>query len=368
MLRSITALAMTALLLPTVQAQDLSTMSWDAIVAQAKLEGEVTWFNWYFQDRFREVVKDFEAEYGITVTIPDGDHAANFNKFLAERDRPEGDIDVMSMGGDNLSKFKPAEYFLGPLKNLLPDGDILRYDINGGVSDGYAVAFWGNQTGIAYNPEMIAASDLPQTIEQLDAYLAANPGAVGLNAANGGAGPALIQSVTRNLVPGIDYNAGTADEATLAQLQPAWDWFNAREDQFVITASNVDSLTRLNGGEFVMVSAWEDQLAGMQVNGDVSSKLRFYIPDFKMPGGGNVVGIPANAKNKAAALVFINWLTSADVQTRFNRTFGIAPQNPNASSEFALVPNEMRVNGTDWATKELNDAILAQFVEKVTLN
>jgi putative spermidine/putrescine transport system substrate-binding protein len=117
-----------------------------------------------------------------------------------------------------------------------------------------------------------------------------------------------------------------------------------------------------------MVSAWEDQLAGMQVNGDVSSKLRFYIPDFKMPGGGNVVGIPANAKHKAAALVFINWLTSADVQTRFNRTFGIAPQYPNASAEFALVPNEMRVNGTDWATKELNDAILAQFVEKVTLN
>ena len=368
MLRTITALAMTALLLPTAQGQELSTMSWDEIVAQAKSEGEVTWFNWYFQDRFREVVKDFEAEYGISVTIPDGDAAANINKFLAEKDRPEGDIDVMSMGGDNLSKFSPAEYFYGPLKDLLPEGDILRYDINGGVSNGYAVAFWGNQTGIAYNPDMIAGADVPQTIEQLDAYLAANPGAFGFNTTNGGSGPAFVQAVTRNLVPDIDYASGSADEATLAGFQASWDWFNAREDQFVVTASNVDSLTRLNGGEFAMVPAWEDQLAGMQVNGDVSSGLRFYIPEFKMPGGGNVVGIPANAKHKAAALVFINWLTSADVQTRFNKTFGIAPQNPNASSEFALVPAEMRANGNDWASKELNDAIIAQFIDKVTLN
>lgn len=368
MLKTLAALTITALTLPMAHAQDLSTMSWDEIVAQGKAEGQVTWFNWFSLDGLREQVKTFETETGIKVTIPDGEAAANFNKFLAEKDRPEGDIDVISMSGDNLSKLEPADYLFGPLKAVLPNGAVLRYDIQGGVSDGYAVAFWGNQSGIAYNPAMIAEEDLPQTVEELDAYLSANPGALGFNTTNGGSGPAFVQSVTRNLVPDIQYETGTPDEATLAKLQPSWDWFTARKDQFVITASNVDSLTRLNSGEFALVPAWEDQLTAFQQNGEVSKDIKFYIPEFKMPGGGNVVGIPANAPQKAAALVFIDWLTNADTQTNLNKVFGIAPQNPDASAEFALVTAEERANSANWAAKNLGDAIIAQFIEKVTLN
>ncbi len=101
-------------------AKDLNQMTWDEIVAQAKQEGNINWFHWYYQDRLREDVKAFEAEYGIKVTLSNGDYKANQDKLVAEKSRPEGDIDVMSIGGGALATFKPEDLFFGPLKPLLP--------------------------------------------------------------------------------------------------------------------------------------------------------------------------------------------------------------------------------------------------------
>ena len=370
MLKKIAALSLAALMLPLspALAQDLSAMSWDDIVAQAKEEGELTWFQWYFQDRFREQVKAFEAEYGIRVAIPDGDANANFSKFLAEKDRSEGDIDVLSIPGGNVNKFAVEDYLLGPLDAILSDAGKLRYDIEGGVSKGYAVAFWGNQSGIAYNPARIEEEDLPRTIEQFEAFMAAHPQELGFNVENGGSGPAFIESVTRAIVPQVDYASGTSSPELLTELSPAWDWFNAREDQYIITASNADGITRLNSGEFMLVATWEDFLAGLQNKGEVSKEMKFYIPDFGMPGGGNLVGIPANAKHKAAALVFIHWLTSAQTQSTFNQVFGSAPQHPDADAAAALLTMADRTHSIKWAAKPLGDDVKTQFIEKVTLD
>ena len=63
MLKKLTVMSMAALAMALpVTAQELKSMSWDQIVAQAKKEGQVNWFQWYFQDRFREQVKAFETE------------------------------------------------------------------------------------------------------------------------------------------------------------------------------------------------------------------------------------------------------------------------------------------------------------------
>ena len=54
MLKSIfTATAVLALSTAMSNAQDLSAMSWDEIVAQAQQEGELTWYVWYLQDDLR---------------------------------------------------------------------------------------------------------------------------------------------------------------------------------------------------------------------------------------------------------------------------------------------------------------------------
>ena len=348
---------------------DLLSKSWDDIVAQAKEEGQVTWFVWYFQPRYREIAKAFTDEYGIEVVIPEGTHEGNIEKFLAERDREAGDIDVLAMGTDRIDLFDPTEMALGPLTDVLPEGPNMRTELGGHDGLGYAFGYWGNQTGIAYDPEKIAFEDVPQTVADFEAYFAANPGQFGFNYENGGSGPSFFQNVARNVIGAEmgDWLKGDVTDDRMAALTPAWEWFLNNTDGYVITASNTDSLQRISGGEFALVAAWEDHLYGLQVKGEVDERIKFYIPEFGMNGGGNYNIVPANAPHPAAALVFMNWVSSAETQTAFNQVFGAAPMHPEADDSKALVPNEMRQYSTIWPGNPFNTEIRQAFVENVVL-
>ena len=100
-------------------AADLSEMTWDEIMAQAKEEGEVNWYVWYFEDRFRVFVEQFTEETGIKVTIPEGDHVPNIDKTIADGSRETGDVDVLAIGYDRLPDV-PQDLFTS-LTMLPPD-------------------------------------------------------------------------------------------------------------------------------------------------------------------------------------------------------------------------------------------------------
>ena len=147
--------------------------TWEATMAAAKKEGEVSWFVWYFEDRFRVFVEQFTEETGIKVTIPEGDHIANIDKMRAEAGRDTGDIDVLAYGFDQLPNIN-AELFT-PLAGLPADEG--RITSVAGIDGGdVAVAYWGNQTGIAYDPAKIAQEDLPQTPEDFAAFWTSESG------------------------------------------------------------------------------------------------------------------------------------------------------------------------------------------------
>ena len=346
---------------PAAFAANLSSMSWDQIVAQAKQEGEVSWFVWYFEDRFRPFVQKFTDETGIKVTIPDGDHDTNIAKAVADASRAKGDIDVLAYGWDRIVTI-PNDLFI-PL-TALPKDDSRVSKLIGIDGGGKALAFWGNQTGVAYDPAKITESDLPQNPDQFAAFWQAHPGQFGFNYENGGSGPSFYRNMVRVLT-GLDLTDGTDTPERRAALKPAFDFFNKYAADYEITASNADSLTRLSQGEFTMVAAWEDHLAGLQVSGEVRKDLKFYIPEMGMDGGGNAVSIPANAPHPAAALVFMNWLTSADVQTEFNKQFGTAPMNKNADDSAALVSMKMRERQVPAGQKPFIDTLSQLFIEDV---
>ena len=340
----------------------LLSKPWDEIVAQAKQEGQVTWFNWYFEPEFREAVKAFEAEYGITVTIPDvnsGDDV--LNKLMAEKDLPATDIDLMSLGGAAGFRITPADLFMGPITAVLPEGGALNPVVEGADWGGYGAQFWGNQTCLAYDPTRVDVAGLPNTVEELAAWMAANPGQFGFNFENGGSGPSLIHNVARNI---LGISGDTTVDAT-PDLQPVFDWFIANEPNYILTASNADSLSRLNAGEFTMIATWEDFLAGNINRGEVSDRFECYVPDFGMNGGGNVVAVPKNATHPAAALVLAHWLTSAATQTAFNQSFGTAPANTGADGSQALIPAEDRANRTNWGAPLPSGDVVPAVIENV---
>ena len=348
-------------------AGDLHSMSWDEIVAQAKEEGEVNWYVWYFQPRYRELAAAFTETYGITVNIPEGTHQGSIDTMLAERGRDTGDIDILAMGAERIDTFDHEAILFGPIRDILPGGEKLIDDLGGYEGHDYAFAYWGNQTGIAYDPEAISEDMLPQTVAEVGAYWQENPGRFGFNYENGGSGPSFIQNMARNIAPDVDFGDGEVTDAKLAGLQPVWDWFLENTDGYVITASNTDSLVRLSGREFALVPAWEDHLFKLQLEGEVDERIKFYIPDWGMNGGGNVNVIPQNAPHPAAALLFMSWVSSAETQTKFNQVFGAAPMHPDADDSFALVPNAMRANSRNWTANPFGEEIKQAFIENVAL-
>ena len=359
----ISATALALLGLPALT-NDLAGKSWDEIVAQARTEGEVTWYVWHLQDALREAVKPFEAEYGIKVTIAEGTIGGHFDKVLADRMRKTGDVDVHALGFDRYEGMDLAGLYI-PLDILPPDSG-RAYELTGVSGQGHAVAYWGNQSGIAYDPAKVDETDLPQNAAEFAEFWAANPGKFGFNYENGGAGPSFYTNVIVNL-GGWDRADGTEDVNRLMALEPAMAFFRDNGPNYVITASNADSITRLSDGELVMVSAWEDHLAGLQQRGEVRKDLEFYVPEMGMNGGGNGVGIPLNAPHPAAAAVFVNWLASAETQSMFNATFGTVPMNAAADSSKALVSPEDRANQVAAPARPFRDSVEAYFIENVIL-
>lgn len=364
MKKLLTAAAALTLSVSSAMAADLAGKSWDEIVAQAKEEGKVTWYVWYFQDQFRETIKQFENEYGIKVTIPEGTKVANADKLFADRVREVGDIDVHAWGWEEYQNIDVTETFM-PL-DMLPEDNGRFYELLGVDGKGHAVAYWGNQTGIAYDPSKVTEEQLPQSMEDLAVFWAANQGKFGFNYEKGGSGPSFIGNVFRQ-VTGLPMTDGEVTDEKLGQLQPGIDFFNTHADNYVITASNVDTITRLSDGELWMGPAWEDHLAGLQSKGEVRKDIKFYIPEFGMNGGGNGIAIPKNAPHPAAAAVLVNWLASAKTQSLFNQVYGSVPMHVDADDSAALVPNEQRQYRLSWPVNPFGEEVKKQFIENVVL-
>ncbi|HEY4437230.1 MAG TPA: extracellular solute-binding protein [Lelliottia sp.] len=321
---------------------------WNEVVAQAKKEGSVTFNVWYLQPQWRSFVKTFEQQYGIKVRIPEGSMDGNLNKLLAETGREKGKIDVIALSVAQLSVTLGA-------KSLAKTDDLPGYkdayhQLQNVDMQGYAVAFWGNQTGFAYDPQQMGDQKLPQTMEELQRFIDANPKKFGYNDPNnGGAGEAFIQRVVTTQSGNFNSEADQVDPAEVKNWQKGWQWFVVNNDKLTRTASGADSLTRLNDGELMLTPAWEDHLSGLQKTGAITTRLKFYVPQFGMPGGGNIASIAANSPHPAASRVFLNWLIQADTQKALNKAFGSTPMNKQIGAEMNLPETPVQFYGKAYS-------------------
>ncbi|MDO4698049.1 MAG: extracellular solute-binding protein [Pasteurellaceae bacterium] len=325
-LNSLFSVSLTAIaaLASTAFANDLSQKPWAEIEAQAKKEGQVVVSIWYLQPQFRTFVKQFESQYGIKVRIPEGTADGNINKLLAEKKLEKGKMDVVAIGADTYPTVLKSDV----LRNLshLPSFKAANHFLQGVDLGDYGLGFWGNQTGFAYDPQRLSEEQLPQSWQEVEAYLQAKPKKFGYADPNGGAsGKAFIERALIYVGGDYDYQQTEPNDAQMATWKNTWDWFANNKANMTRTSSNADSLTRLNDGELDLVSAWQDHLFSLQKQGAITPRLKFYVPKFGMPGGGNVIGVAKNSPHPAASLVFVNWITSAEVQQKLHQEFGVRP-------------------------------------------
>lgn len=336
-----------------VQAEDLSGKSWADIEAQAKREGKVTVSVWYLQPQFRGFVKEFENKYGIKVKVPEGTQDGNINKLIAEKNLEKGKMDVIALNADRVANVANRDILIS-LKQL-PNFEKLNHFLQGVELGETSVGYWGNQTGFAYDPLRIKENELPQSWQDVEKYIRENPKKFGYSDPNGGSsGNAFIQRALVYVNGDYDYRTEKIDEGQIAAWKKTWAWFNERKDALIRTASNADSLTRLNDGELIVVSAWQDHLFSLQKQGAITERLKFYVPEFGMPGGGNVLTIAKNAPNPAASLLFVHWITSLETQRKLSQEFGVRPLDSESGKKDTLFfSTPWRKAEMEYFTKEV---------------
>lgn len=355
-------------------ADDYLKMPWDQIVAAAQADKDkgVVFYSWWGEEFWRDAGKEFEARYGIPVKVIIADRAANISKVVAEASQAEGTIDVLHTGGVEIKSLLDANALYGPLKGVIPDSDKIDPTLftiqEGFVHNGVLVPVYRNQVGLLYDPEKVP--NPPQTWAEFIAWLDANPGQFAFNdPSKGGSGQAFVQTALLNVLgeDGKKYAGATEmDPANTADWTKVWDWFNANEDKFVITASNNDSIDRLNQGEVSMAAAWDDDTAVNLAKGALFKRAKLYVPTMGLPGGGDTLGIPANAPNKAGALLFINYLTAVETQKKLNATLGSYVSRTDIAGGAALIPEEQRQkNQQPWLPGPYKKLYIEEFVAQV---
>lgn len=337
---------------PAGTAKDYLNMSWDQIIQEAKADKEVVFYMWWGEEYWKTAAQKFEEKYGIKATIVIVDD--NVDKLLAEKDNAVGTIDAQAFGGQSVKTIIDAGLLYGPILPKMPsvanlDAKLGSYQ-EGVETKGYLVPLYRNQTGFLYDPDKIP--NPPQSWDDLVKFIQENPKQFAFCDPNkGGTGGAMVFTAVNNLTGGIDQykNDKELDPAKVKSWSAVWDWFNANKDNYILTASNNESVDLLNQGAVSLTIAWDDDTQIAFSKGTIFKRAKMYIPTMGLPGGGDSVGVLKNAPHKAAALLFIDFLTSAEMQVEMNKMLGSYVARTDISTENALIPNEPRQKyGLAW--------------------
>lgn len=334
---------------------ELMDMSWSEIEEAAKAEGEVTLSTWYNETGFTELLKKFEETYGIKANLVVSDQNAFVQKALAEKDGEVGTIDVTIAGGEMVKTILDANLMAGPLLDKMEHKDSLDPGLSeyveGMATNGYLVPLYLNQTGFLYNSDKLSEEDLPQTWEELEQYIQENPKKFGVCPPDkGGSGQAFTMLAMQELLGGLDDYFGDTDvvESKIENWDTVWEWFRQNADNITYTTSNNDSISRLNQGEFDLTVAWNDDTSVARNAGELGDNAKLYVPEMGLPGGGDCVGIMANAEHKAASLLLVNWLTSEEAQTTISELMNAIPARVDIQASNAELTEEDMQYRTSW--------------------
>lgn len=350
--------------------KDVLSLNWDQVVEQAKADKEVVFYAWWGEAYWTEAARLFTEKYGIKATFVLG---ACLDKILAEKDQAAGTVDVCLIGGADVKTSVDAGLWYGPIFPKMPstgqlDQNLAAYQ-EGVETKGYLVPIYRNQTGFLYDPDRVP--NPPQTWDELTAWITANPkGFAYCDPNKGGSGQAFVQTVIASLTGGIDKYKGDAEvvESKVADWNTAWDWLNANEELVNLTVSNNESIDLLNQGAASLIIAWDDDSLVALSTGTLFKRAKMYIPSMGLPGGGDTAGVLKNAPHKAAGMLFIDFLTSNDMQKLMNKTLGSTPARTDITDSPSLIPEaDRQSNAVPWVPAAYKTRLGADYTKNVLL-
>ncbi len=376
---------------------DLSKLTrqnfYETLVPIAKKSGELTFYSFWpptplivFQE---QIIPAFEKKYGIKVNYMSVESTPGLQQIdAAYREKKPAPTDAyfvpdLPANLDEIANIRLIDL----LPNAADLNPALSLRFKGVTHNGSYLPFHGNQTVMAYNTAFVTPQDMPQTFEGLLDYAKAHPGTVAVTSPlRGGSGGGFLVSAAHHLMS-KDCNdrfmseTATADDAkalleTGECFAPVWSYFKDLLAVSQLTNGNTDTLNLMANGVAHIGTAWEDLTFSFISGKQLPDTVRVTILEDGQTGGAEGVFIPSNAKNLAAAMLFVDEMLAPEHQawkltnfaSRSAKTSLDASLIPAEAQKY-LVPNDIYAKGqlarpTPMMSKAATDAFVKNVLEK----
>lgn len=308
----------------------LAHADWSRI--QNETKGQTVYFNAWggseaTNDYLSWAAKEAKTRFGIDVRhvkITDtAEVVKRVQTEVAAGRRTDGSIDLMWVNGENFSKLKKEGLLFGPWAQSLPNWGLV--DLNKPVRSDFSVPTegyespWGTAQ-LTFIADRAKTPVPPRSAADLLSFAQANPGRVSYPKPPDFYGTTFVKQLLLELTPnkaplqqavtpGAFASATQALWAYLDQLHPSL-WRHGQS----FPASAAEMHRMLGDGELKVSLTFNPNEAANLI---VTKQLPATAYSFGFTGGNvHFVAIPVNAKAKAGAQVFANFLLSTEAQTR----------------------------------------------------
>jgi len=311
---------------------DLSTASWEDIVAAAK-GTTVTFYGWGGDENrnnwLNTTVADYvKSEYDVTLEVV----GMNIDDILAklsgekQAGSDKGSIDMIWINGENFYSAKDNGMLYGPFTQKLPNMEAY-IDLDDPETlndfcmpiDGYEAPYAKAQM-VLYNDSAVTP-EAPASAEALLEYCKQYPGKVTYPALPDFTGSAFVRNLIYEICGWEQFQTMEADYDTAkAAVEPAMEYLRQlnpylwnQGKTFPESSTTVDAM--FADGELVMAMSYGPfGVATGIAQGLYTETTRTFVFDKGTIGNTNYMGIAFNSPNKAGALVVINAIISGQIQ------------------------------------------------------
>jgi len=233
---------------------------------------------------------------------------------------------------------------------------------NGGIP------YRGSSVLLAYDSKTVPTP--PKTLDEVLAWIKANPGKFTYNTPNsGGSGQSFVSTVLDKFVPAED--RAKMETSYAKDLEKHWD------QGFALLASlnpyiyqkgvypngNDQVLSLLASGQISMAPVWSDQFINGQKNGQIPATAKYtQISNPSLTGGAAYLGIPKASPRQEGALKLANWVLTPEAQVLMINTLAGYPAikldklPPNVQEQFKNTgSDDLRLTYFSSMGKDLNN-------------
>jgi putative thiamine transport system substrate-binding protein len=315
---------------------------WSAIETEAK--GQTVYFNaWAGSDTINAYIAwasdEVKKRYGVTVSHTKITDTAEVVKRVRDEvaaGKTDGSVDLVWINGENFRAMKTDKLLFGPWSESTPNYALVdvegkpttKQDFNEAVEG--LESPWG-MAQLTFFADGAKVANPPRSINELIAYATQNPGRVTYPAPPDFHGTTFLKQVLYESVQDISVFAKPGDEATFKQYEDVWanslnelhkaSWRDGK--QFPKAQADVTNMVA-DGELLIGITFNPNEPANLVAAGRMPATTVAWQHKKGTIGNTHFVAIPANAKAKAGAQVFANFLLSPEAQAKKNdlKTWG----------------------------------------------